>query len=79
MIFDENVTDEIRTDSLLSSASIPSAFPPVKIDDMVLVDGGTFQNLDIGDPIDRCREAGFADVNIIVDILMCLSDAPDIK
>jgi predicted acylesterase/phospholipase RssA len=78
VLFDETVPDEIRVKSLISSASIPFVFPPVEIDDFVLVDGGNFMNLDIGDPIERCREKGFADVDIIVDIIMCLSDFPQI-
>jgi NTE family protein len=76
VLFDETVPEELRVKSLISSASIPFVFPPVVIDDFVLVDGGNFMNLDIGDPIDRCREKGFADEDIIVDIIMCLSDFP---
>ena len=78
VLFDENVPEEIRIKSLISSASIPFVFPPVEIDDFLLVDGGNFMNLDIGDPIDRCRENGFADEDIIVDVMMCLSDSPKI-
>ena len=42
VIFDETVPMEIRNDAIRSSASIPAVFPPVKIDDMHLVDGGNF-------------------------------------
>jgi len=42
VIFDETVPMEIRNDVVRSSASIPAVFPPVKIDDMSLVDGGNF-------------------------------------
>jgi len=40
---------------------------------MLLVDGGVFITVNVGDPIDRCREDGFEDKDIIVDILMCSS------
>lgn len=70
--------EEIRAKALLGSAAIPFVFPPIEIGDWALVDGGTFQNLDIGDPIDRCREQGFEDSQIVIDILMCLSDYPEV-
>ena len=56
---------------IVSSASIPFAFPPRDVDDMALVDGGLFSNVSIGDPIQRCREDGFADEDIIVDVMLC--------
>jgi len=46
-------------------------FPPVYLDDMVLVDGGVFTNLDLNEAISKCREHGFADEDIIVDVVMC--------
>jgi len=43
IIFDETIKDdEMRAKVVLSSASIPAFFPPVKIDKWALVDGGTF-------------------------------------
>ena len=38
---------------------------------MFLVDGGTYSNVSIGDPIERCREEGYEDKDIIVDVLLC--------
>ena len=71
LIVDETLTMEERVELILSSASIPFAFPPHQIDDMFLVDGGTFSNVAIGDPIERCREEGYADRDIIIDVLLC--------
>jgi predicted acylesterase/phospholipase RssA len=34
IIFDESVPENLRAKAILSSASIPGFFPPVKIDDM---------------------------------------------
>lgn len=42
IIFDESVPEESRVKAILASASIPSVFPPVELNDMYLVDGGTF-------------------------------------
>jgi len=38
---------------------------------MVLVDGGVFTNLDLNEAISKCRDNGFEDENIIVDVIMC--------
>jgi NTE family protein len=79
VLFDETVPEAIRAKSIISSASIPFVFPPIEIDDYALVDGGTFMNIDIGDPIERCREKGFADADIIVDVLMCMGVSPKLS
>jgi NTE family protein len=74
VIFDETTPMSVRNLAIKSSTAIPIVFPPVEIDDLVLVDGGAFQNINIGDPIERCREElGFEDHDIIVDIVMCMS------
>lgn len=79
VIFDETIPTELIEDVLFSSASIPAVFPPVQIGDFSLVDGGTFQNLAVGDPIDRCRDEGYRDQDIIVDVIMCFSLVVDYK
>ena len=71
LILDETMSDEERVEMIVSSASIPFAFPPRNVENMSLVDGGLFSNVSIGDPIQRCREDGFADEDIIVDVLLC--------
>lgn len=47
VIFDETVPEKYRALAVLSSASIPGFFSPVEIGDMTLVDGGTYENLDL--------------------------------
>ena len=37
----------------------------------MLVDGGLFTNLDMAEAIIKCRERGFEDKDIIVDVIMC--------
>jgi predicted acylesterase/phospholipase RssA len=76
ILFDERVPSDIRAKSVISSASIPFVFPPVEIEEYALVDGGTFMNLDIGDPVERCREIGYRDEDIIVDIMMGMAVSP---
>ena len=41
------------------------------MDDKVLVDGGIFSTVSMGDPITRCREEEGPDVDIIVDLILC--------
>ena len=66
------MSESDRVKAVISTASIPFVFQPVKMGDLQLVDGGTFTALNVGDPIDRCREEGVEDKDIIVDIIMCL-------
>lgn len=49
--------------SILASMAVPGLFPPVKLDDRLLVDGGIANNV----PIDVARAMG-ADILIVVDI-----------
>lgn len=74
MLFDETTPLEIRNLALKSSASIPFVFPPVELDDFYLIDGSTFQNIALGDPIQRCMdEEGVKEKDIIIDIVLCLA------
>ena len=70
MRFDDTIDLDMRAISLASSATIPGAFKLVEIDGMYLADGGTYENLSIQDSIDRCRDEGVDDQDIIVDVLM---------
>lgn len=65
-------------DAIRSSASIPIFFEPVNIDGSVLVDGGTYTNLNVHESILRCREEGFKDEDIIVDVIMCFDKVAEI-
>ena len=42
---------------------------------MVLADGGVFENLNLGPAVIKCREQGVPDNKIIVDVLLCF-DGP---
>lgn len=71
IIFDENTPEDIKSEAVASSASIPGIFSPTLINGMTLVDGGVFTNLDLGEAIVRCREEVENDEDIIVDIVLC--------
>ena len=60
----------------ISSSSIPAAFPYTKWSDydgrdVICIDGGSVWNVNVPSAIDRCRNEGFEDENIIVDIVLC--------
>ena len=57
-----------------ASTSIPGFFEYVEFDNRTLIDGGVVINLDIGGAIHRCKKAGYADKDIIVDIIMTSGD-----
>ena len=79
MIFDETTPDEKRADVIMASASIPFVFSGKKIDDMYLYDGGLYSSISLGDPIERCREEGVADADIIVDMILAIGPHVTIK
>ena len=56
-----------------ASTSMPFAFPHVHYDNHTYVDGGTVWNVDVDGVITRCRDKGFADKDIILDVILCNS------
>lgn len=74
IIFDENTPDDVKAEAIASSASLPGAFSPVLLRGMSLVDGGVFNNLDLGEAIVRCREEVDKDEDIIVDVVLCFNE-----
>ena len=73
VIYDESVPEKIRLDAVMSSATIPSVFPLVGIGEYALSDSGAMgiANTPVIEAITKCRDFGFDDENIIVDIIMC--------
>lgn len=41
----------------------------MEFNNTIYADGGVMLNLDIGGAVNRCRQLGFADENIILDII----------
>lgn len=50
---------------------MPGCFSPIYRDDMVLLDGGVVWRNDMHDAVQRCRDLGHEDKDIIVDWIMC--------
>ena len=74
IIFDESIDElspEERINAVISSTVIPMAFDLERIDGRSLVDGSLHTTVAIGEPINRCREEGYEDKDIIIDMLMC--------
>ena len=65
--------------AVIASASVPFAFPPQEMDGHTLIDGSTWSGVSLGDPIERCRDMGVADQNIILDVINCYEDDYSIK
>ena len=61
-------------DAIRASMAIPAYFSPVRMGDMVLVDGGTLNNY----PVDVCREMG-ADIIIGVKLGEIEEEDPEVK
>ena len=82
VVFDETVPIEERIDAIIASTSVASVFPPVEMwagdEHLDMVDGAVFSRMAIGDPIERCRDDGAADADIIVDSIVPYGNLPDL-
>ena len=81
VIFDETTPKEDLTWGIIASASIPLVFPPVSEinEHQMLVDGGAFSNVEIDESILKCREKGYDDEHIIVDLILCFDKVVEVK
>jgi len=43
------------------------------------VDGGVFSNIEVDESILKCRENGFDDSNIIVDLILCFDKVVEVE
>lgn len=62
--------DELMFDATRASSAFPGFFQSVNYQNMTLIDGGVLINLDIAGAVDRCKEMGFKEKDIILDIVM---------
>lgn len=61
-----------RTSNIvMASSSIPVIFPPRYLDNEYYVDGGTYSDEIIGPGIQYCRNQGYADIDIEIDVIIC--------
>lgn len=43
---------------------------------LILADGGTFEQLNLAPAIEKCKEEGVEDEDIIVDVIFCTDPSP---
>jgi hypothetical protein len=81
VIFDETISAEHRAMAVIASASIPLMFPPVSDlnPHQMVVDGGLFSNLEMDESILKCREKGYDDEHIIVDMILCFDKVVEVE
>jgi len=60
-------------DSVMSSSAFPFIFPNVNFQNKTFMDGGVKFSLDIPSAIQKCRDKGFSDNQIVIDVVLCSS------
>jgi predicted acylesterase/phospholipase RssA len=65
-----NITKEEVILAILSSSAIPILFPHIEFNNQTYADGGLSAKVDITTGISLCRNNGFKDEDIVVDIVM---------
>lgn len=74
----QNVTDEKTLDDVMAASfSYPGFFPPTKVFGSNYFDASTVWDIDLSTPINRCKDRGFANKDIVVD--MILTSSADLK
>ena len=71
VVYDETLPEDIRLKAVMSSGSVEAMFPLVEIGDYALGDGGIFANTPLVEAIQKCRDFGFEDDKILIDVIMC--------
>lgn len=56
---------------VMSSSAVPVIFPSIKYNNTYYEDGGVIHGIDVVSGINECRNKGFSDDKIIVDIIKC--------
>lgn len=71
-IWDEKTDLETLIKAIDASAAYPGFFEPVDdIDGNTYYDGGTSFSINIGGAINKCKELGYAESDIVIDTLLC--------
>ena len=55
---------------VVASLSIPVLFKDMKMDNTTYIDGGVLVNLNSASAVLKCRQMGYADKDIVVDIVL---------
>ena len=70
-----DTVDMKHISSVMASSAIPAFFPP-EVDETeghFLIDGGSIWNIDLPSAINACRDLGYEEEQIVVDIILCAS------
>ena len=70
VVADENNTPHKVAQYVIASAAIPAVLRAMLMDDTVYIDGGILINLNALSAIEKCRDMGFADTDIVVDLIL---------
>lgn len=70
--FNGAIGSDLVTPALMASSAIPGGFPLVKDPkgNAYYSDGGVIVNIDVFNTVVQCRDLGFADEDIVVDVLL---------
>lgn len=77
--FNESYSLEQIIQIARGSAAVPVIFPHVQVGDYDYIDGGMISTYDIGGVVERCRDDGFRDSDIIVDVVLCQGKSLEAK
>lgn len=69
--FNETLSVQEIKEAARGSAAVPVVFPHVHVGDFDYIDGGIISTYDIGGVVERCRDDGFQDEDIVVDVVLC--------
>ena len=69
--WDESIPYEDLLLAIDASSSYPGFFSPVKLNGTVYYDGGVSFSINIHDAVLKCRDKGFKDADIVIDVLLC--------
>ena len=73
----EELDQDEYIDAIMASGAYPVVFPNIIFKNKTWMDGGVVVSVDLPTSVIKCRNLGFEDHNIVVDVL--LNDAKDLK
>lgn len=65
-----NMVKDYTYQVLFASLNMAGAFPPAQVLDGQWFDGSAVYDMDIFTGVNRCKDAGYAESDIVVDVIM---------
>ena len=69
VVVDEHNTPDKMAEYVAASCSIPALFEDIKMDDTVYIDGGVLINLNAASAIQKCKDMGYEEKDIVMDLI----------